>query len=933
MTTVKDLSSSRHSRESHDGPLRKDVRFLTTLLGDVIREQEGEKLFSKIEQIRTHAKNIRQDPQPEMIAEQKKLIRSLDLDEAYKIARAFTIYFQLVNIAEETQRVRRIREYERDASGPQDMSLRKLFSDLKRNGLTAPALSRFLSSMRIELVLTAHPTEAKRRTVMDHLLRIASQLSQNDRPDLTIYERELIADRIKETLEILWQTSEIRSRRVEVMDEVDQTLFFFQRTILNLLPDMHERLRREFTRCFGEKDLPIEPFVRFGSWVGSDRDGNPNVTNDVTKRTAALQKKLILNVYLTAIEDLIRKHSQSQTVVKASKPLVDSVEEDAKLMPELARELMRFESSEIYRKKFSFMHQKIQSLLHRKKPGTTPEVFIKDLTLIKESLLTHKGALSAADFDRLIDQVRFFGFHLAKLDFRDHSKKLKQAFQEIFPGESYEKDVLLKKIRMNRKLGRNLVLSAPSREFLTQLDTMRVIQDKVDRNVVGDYILSMTESAEDVLAMFYFAKQRNLIRVSRKEVKESSIGIIPLFETIRSLDGAHEVMETLFSTPLYRSYVRSRNNVQEVMLGYSDSAKDGGYLTANWKLYLAQKRLYEVAVRHEVKLELFHGKGGTIDRGGGESHRAILAQPYAASFGRIKITEQGEVVAQKYANPVIAERNLEQLISAVAWTNLVSKKEFEQNKKIPGWESRMAFLSDLSYRHYRQLIFDTPNFLDFYNQATPIRVLKMTNIGSRPALRQPAARLPDGQGQASAKEAFEELRAIPWVFSWIQSRYIVSAWFGIGYAMESYINEKGPEGLTELQEMYREWPFFRSLINNVQTSLAKTDLSMAAQYAQMVSDRSLRDHIHGQIAAEHARAVENVLQVCSQKELLDTHRVLRDSIRQRNPYVDPLHYLQMRFLSEFKEKNVTVDEETRKKIDGILLLTVNGIAFGMKSTG
>ena len=285
MTMVKNPPSSQSSsRESHDSGLRKDVRFLTTLLGDVIREQEGEKLFSKIEQIRLLAKNIRQNSDPKMIAEQKKLIESLDLDEAYKIARAFTIYFQLVNIAEETQRVRRIREYERQASEPQDMSLRKLFSDLKRNGLTAAELAKFLSNMRIELVLTAHPTEAKRRTVMDHLLRIAAQLSQLDRPDLTIYEHDLAVDRVKETLEILWQTSEIRSRRVEVKDEVDQTLFFFQRTILNLLPDMHERLGREFTRCFGEKGHEIQPFVHFGSWVGSDRDGNPNVTCDVTKR-------------------------------------------------------------------------------------------------------------------------------------------------------------------------------------------------------------------------------------------------------------------------------------------------------------------------------------------------------------------------------------------------------------------------------------------------------------------------------------------------------------------------------------------------------------------------------------------------------------------------------------------------------------------------
>jgi phosphoenolpyruvate carboxylase len=908
-------------------PLRKDVRFLTTLLGDVIREQEGEKLFSRIEQIRVLAKRIRQNPVSDLIADQKKLIRSLDLDEAYKVARAFTIYFQLVNIAEEMQRVRRIREYEKDLSAHQEMSLRKLFHDLKRQGLSGEEVAKFISKMRIELVLTAHPTEAKRRTVLDHLLRIVAQLQYLDRADLTLFEREVATNSIKETLEILWQTSEIRQRRVQVMDEVDQTLFYFQRTILSLLPEMHQHVRHEFNRFFGNNGWTFEPFVHFGSWVGADRDGNPFVTCEITKKTAFLQKKLILKIYLEAIEDLIRKHSQSLDVIKVSKRLLASVEEDARVMPELAHELERYESSEIYRKKFSFMHQRLDNLLRNRKPGYTPGEFLEDLAVIRESLKAHKGALSVSDFDKLIDQVHFFGFHLASLDFRDHAKKIRQTFSEIFPDMPYESTFILKKILSNVKIGRNISWSAVSREFLQQLETMRFIQEKVDSKVVDDFIVSMTEGSEDILGLFYLARQKGLIRISKKEVTKSSIGLIPLFESIHALECAHEVMEALFSIPVYRSYLKSRDNVQEVMLGYSDSSKDGGYLTANWKLYLAQKKLHETAKRHGVTIELFHGKGGTIDRGGGESHRAILAQPYAASSGRIKVTEQGEVVAQKYANPVIAERNLEQMITAVAWTNLVSKKEVEKNKKIPSWENHMELLSGFSYGYYRQLVFDTPRFLDFYNEVTPIRILKMTNIGSRPALRRAA-------GQANGfQETFEELRAIPWVFSWVQSRYIISAWYGIGYALERYIKERPQTGLAELQEMYREWPFFRSLINNVQTSLAKTDLSMAAQYAELAQDASLRKSIHGLIASEHERAVAKVLELSSQKELLNTNRVLRDSIRQRNPYVDPLHYLQVRFLQELKTKTTSPDDESLHKIDKILLLTVNGIAFGMKSTG
>lgn len=897
--------------------LRRDIRFLTTLLGEVILEQEGEKLFEKIEEIRGLAKKIRKNPEPELIAEQKKLIRSLNLEDAYKIARAFTIYFQLVNITEEAQRVRRIRDYEKDPSLLQDMSIRKLFRDLKDKGLSADEVGSFMMKMRIELVLTAHPTEAKRRTVLDHLLRIASHLLRVDQGDQTLYEKERAIHEIRETLEILWQTSEIRQRKVEVEDEVDQTLFYFQRTILDLLPDLQERIRREFKNVYGENTAWVQPFLGFGSWVGADRDGNPNVTCEVTKNTAFSQKNLTLKKYLSAVEDLIRKYSQSQFVVKASKKLVDSIEEDAKLLPALAKELGQFESNEIYRKKLSFMHQKLENSLKKKKPGYhNPEEFIQDLEIVKESLMSHGGRLAARDIQTLLDMAKFFGFHLAKLDFRDHSRKIKQLYNEFFPDASLEESVLLEKILSDKKLPSTANLSAASKDILDQISTIRFLQDRVDSKIAGDYIISMTESPSDILTLFYFAKQKGLIHISRKKVKWASIGIIPLFETISALDKSHEILEKLFSIPVYRSYIEARGNIQEVMLGYSDSSKDGGYLTANWKLYEAQKKLAQVAKRYDIKLELFHGKGGTIDRGGGESHKAILAQPYAASDGMMKITEQGEVVAQKYANSVIAQRNLEQMITAVAWTNLVSKREVEKNKKIPVWESRLETLSELSFRFYRKMVFETQGFLDFYYEATPIRVLKMTKIGSRPAMR-------------SAKQSFEELRAIPWVFSWIQSRYIISAWYGMGHALDTYIRERGSEGLAELQEMYEEWPFFRSIIHNVQTSLAKTDLNTAEQYAALVKDAGLRKMIHGEFLEEYDRAVEKVLKVSSQKELLDFHRVLKDSIRQRNPYVDPLNYLQIRFLGEIREATPAQAE----KIDEILLLTVNGIAFGMKSTG
>jgi len=903
--------------------LKKEVRFLTTLLGDVIREQEGEGLFVKVEKVRSLAKEIREKHHPDLIAEQKRVIHSLSIEDTFKVARAFTIYFQLVNIAEEKQRLRRVRHYEKDASLLQDMSLRKLFHDLHERKVPSDTVLNLMREMEIELVLTAHPTEAKRRTVLDHLLHIASDLAQLEKEDATVLERDALVRRIKGTLEILWQTSEIRQRKVEVRDEVDQTLFYFRRTIFSLLPDFHEKVLSEYQRFYDREDLDIMPFIRFGSWVGSDRDGNPSVTCEVTRQTVFHQRRLILRMYQAAIESLMLAFSQSVLLVKVSGKLSNSLKRDSRQMRRLAKELERFEPSELYRKKLSFIYQKLENTFLEKKPGySSEEEFLKDLLLIKESLEENKGySASSSDLDRLIWQVRTFGFYLAKLDFRDHSKKLRKAMLELFPDESLEEPVILGKILSVSKPTRRSRLSLESRDILDQLATIRELRKSQNKHVVDDYIISMTESPSDVLTLFYLAKTAGLIRIRKSKVKQADLGIVPLFESIEALEKCHEVIDHLFSLPIYRSYLRARGECQQVMLGYSDSSKDGGYLAANWKLYSAEKKLAEVAENHRIKLQIFHGKGGTIDRGGGESHKAILAQPFAAAGGLIKVTEQGEVVAQKYSNAVIAERNLEQLVSAVMWTNLVSKREITKNEKIPVWEEQMGILSDDSFDFYRELVFNTEGFLEFYNQATPIQVLELTRIGSRPARR-------------GEKGAFEDLRAIPWVFSWIQSRYIISAWYGIGYALESYLKKKGGSGIEELQEMYREWPFFRSIINNAQISLAKTDLYIAEQYGALVREGRLRDRIHGQISMEYQRTVEKVLEISSQKELLDFHPVLKESIRLRNPYVDPLNYVQLRFLDEIRQRNFdSKNDSYQRLVYEILLLTVNGIAFGMKSTG
>jgi phosphoenolpyruvate carboxylase len=901
--------------------LRKDVRFLTTLLGDVIREQEGKRLFDIIEEVRRISKKIRQRHDPKLVKKLEKLIDSLSLDDAFKVARAFTIFFQLVNIAEEMQRVRRIRDYDRDLSKLQDMSLRKLLHDLRRKGLTADDARDQLAKLEIEPVLTAHPTEAKRRTVLDHLLRIHTALTEINRVEKTVLERETLLEDIRRTLEVLWQTSEVRQRKMNVMDEVEQTCFYFKRTILKLVPAIHEKLRQEFAHVYPGRAFDAAPMIRFGSWVGADRDGNPFVTCDITRRTAQKHRKVMFETYLEQVEELIRRFSQSAIRIPVSDELTKSIAEDCAQLPDLAEEMKRYETNEIYRKKFSLIHKKLENTFAENDHGyASSENFAKDLEVITRSLKANRGSHAAGgDLQRLIDQVRVFGFHMAFLDFRDHSSKIRSAVREIL-GEEPDEEELIKQILEKdlHKIPREL--SADAADILEQLKTIREMSEKSYKGMVENYLISMSEKASDLLGFFFLCKLTGLVEVQNYQVKESRIGIVPLFETIDALAAAPIIMDRLFSIPIYQSYVASRGNLQEVMLGYSDSNKDGGYLTANWKLYLAQKNLAETARRHKVELRFFHGKGGTVDRGGGASHRAILAQPFAAFGGRIKITEQGEVVSQKYTHPTIAARNIEQLITAVAWTNIASKPR-ETTPQTREWESKAEYLSAASHKYYRALIFETEHFLDFYYQATPIQVIAMTKIGSRPAKRKTSRKI-------------EDLRAIPWVFSWVQSRYIVSSWYGVGAALDQFIRDPKSGGLKQLKIMYAEWPYFKSLIDNVQISLAKADLYIAGLYAQLVEDTRLREDIHKRLQTEYRRSVEKVLQITGQRRLLERSQVLDASIKLRNPYVDPLNFIQLRYLSKIRDAGYErLSEETRNEIGEVLLLTTNGISFGMKSTG
>jgi phosphoenolpyruvate carboxylase len=800
-----------------DAELKREVRFLTTRLGAIIREQAGERVFDHVEQLRQLAKTIRASHDPAAIRAKRRCIAALTAAEAHQVAHAFSLFFQLVNLCEERARVRHLQ-----AADAPPQSLRWLFRELKRASIPVEKLQSCLDALEIQPVLTAHPTEAKRRTTLNQILRLAEH---TDDPD--------------EILEALWHTQEIRERKVGPLDEVENTLFFFDHTIFKTVAQFYAAFDAELAACYPDARR-ARSFLTFASWVGGDRDGNPFVTPEVSLMTVALQRQRLLADYDRQCEKLLEELTHS-----APRARVRVASRDP------------FQPSEIFRKQLVAIRGKLRGRYQQ------PSEFVRDLERI-QSGLRRQGAHRAAHgrLARLIEQARTFGFHLAELDFRDHSGKLTEAPDEL----------------------------------LTGFQCIRHIQREHGVSAANHFILSMTRRADDVRQLLALARRARL----------AQIDLVPLFETIDDLERAPQIMRELWDDTDYRQHLRSRDDTQEIMLGYSDSNKDGGYLAANWSLYRAQKRLARLADQSGVKLRFFHGKGGSIDRGGGASHRSLRAQPFAAHGGRIRITEQGEVISLKYSNPFIAQRNLEQLTSAVIAANCLPPRL--DLARLPEWERCMDEIARRSLEFYQQLVYRTPEFEQYFWNATPIDLIEHLRIGSRPSRRQQTTDL-------------RQLRAIPWVFAWTQSRHLLSAWYGIGHALENFGD------IEKLREMYAGWPFFAALLDNAEMSLAKTDLYIAGRYASLVKDAGVRRKIFGSIEDAYRRSVRMVLAVTGRGALLEHQPVLAESIRLRNPYIDPLNYLQIRFLPRWRR------HKENEALRRMLALTVNGIAFGMKSTG
>ncbi len=929
-------SPTSQGRSQTNNLLRRDVRFLGNILGEVLVHQGGQELLEVVENIREMSKALRAEFVPELNEEFKKVIASLNPDIRHQVIRAFAIYFQLVNIAEQNHRIRRKRDYERSAGeSVQPGSIESAVQDLKDREIPVEDVKDMLANISLELVMTAHPTEATRRAVLDIQKRMAGDVMELDNPTLTHREREKLREKLLNDVLTLWQTDELRDRKPTVIDEVRNGLFYFDETLFDVLPDVYEELERCLEKYYPGEHWHVPAYLRFGSWIGGDRDGNPSVTADVTWETLTLHRQLAVMKYKEELQKLIDRLSFSTNIVKISDELAASIQYDKENVEEVrCLELWR-NDKEPYRVKIGYMLEKLANTKRDDLKGTpkrynSPDELKADLLVIDRSLRHHYADYVAdTAIRKLIRQVELFGFHTSALDIRQHSQEHENAMTEILAkmhivddysalSEDQKIELLHKLLNDPRPLtSGHLDYSDSTRECLDVYHTVYRAQKEFGPNCISSYLISMTEAASDMLEVMVFAKEVGLFRKDKDGTVHCTLQSVPLFETIDDLHAAPDIMRTLFRLPIYREGVGAMNDLQEIMLGYSDSNKDGGVVTANWELRVALKEITKAAKEFGVKLKFFHGRGGALGRGGMPLNRSILAQPPHTVGGGIKITEQGEVLSSRYSMQGIAYRSLEQATWALITSARLAKYPQQDPSSVAEYDAVAKQLSETSLKKYQDLIFRDPDFLTFFKESTPLNEIGELNIGSRPSKRKNSDR-------------FEDLRAIPWVFAWTQSRYLLPAWYAAGTALHEYVGDS-EERLETLKRAYNDFPFFRSLIDNLQMALAKADLHIAKEYAGMIQDAKVRDRIFGLIEQECDLTTAMILRISGQDEILDNVPVIQESIRLRNPYVDPLSYLQVQLLAELRA--LRANDEDDSELLREVLLTINGIAAGLRNTG
>ncbi len=890
-------------------PLRRDVRCLGRLLGEVLKEQGGESLFQAVEELRTWAIRHREEhaarPGPRYAGEDRftqlgaQLAARLTSTDAYRLTKAFSIYFELTNLAETNHRKRRRRAAElHEENLPQPGSFRGTLLRMRDAGVDGGQVLAWLRGIEITPVFTAHPTESARRTVLLKRQRIASALERLDELPLTDSEARRQESAIFGSITALWQTDEVRRRRPTVSDEVEMGLDYFESTLIECLPGVYLTLAGDFASVFGlDVEARLPRLVTFGSWIGGDRDGNPYVDASATSHAITRARETILSFYIGRVHVLFQRLSPSEKQIPVSARLREELERYEHSYPGGRRGA----PEELYRRFLWFIWKRLSATRDRSESPETYRSaagFLSDLETVAASLRENRGEkLARLLIDPLLTQVRTFGFHLCALDFREHRKVHSEALEE---------------------LGRVWAISSgalpehPSESTDRLLDSLREVarlKRTFEPGAIRTYVISGCRAVEDILAVLWLGQSAGIQMAASGE--DPGLMPVPLFESIEDLRNASGICRRLWKHEDYRTFLESWGRNQEVMLGYSDSNKDGGMLTSTWENFKAQRELHEAAAECEVVLRLFHGRGGTVGRGGGPTHRSIIAQPPHCFSGKLRITEQGEVLNWKYSDPVLAERNLELMIAASL--EAATAHEWRATPLEGSWIEAMEWMSTESFRFYREKIGDNPDILPYFEQATPVLELEQAKIGSRPARR-------------GETRGLDDLRAIPWVFGWMQSRHVLPGWFGVGHAFEAFIaRSNGSAGL--LRNMYADFPLFTDLIGNVEIALAKADLGIARLYSELVPDTGLRERVFGLIAEEFERTVRMILEVSGQTAVLERNPVLARSIRLRNPYVDPMSLIQVALLARKRRG------ERGEELDYALGATINGIAAGLRNTG
>ncbi|MBK6974055.1 MAG: phosphoenolpyruvate carboxylase [Sterolibacteriaceae bacterium] len=909
-----------------DLPLREDIRLLGRLLGDTVRAQEGGLEFELVERIRRSSIAFHRHDNRAAREELEGILDGLTADRTMIVVRAFSYFSHLANIAEDLHHIRRSRAHLIAGSAPREGSLSHALDRARDAGLAPESVAAFFDSALVVPVLTAHPTEVQRKSILDTEMKITCLLEQRDRVQLTPDEREANDEAVRRSVLALWQTRMLRHHKLAVIDEVANGLSFYDYTFLRELPRLYARLEDDLARRYPQlpaRELP--PFLRMGSWIGGDRDGNPFVTAEVLRRTLRMQSSRVFAYYLEQLHKLGADLSQTSIVVEVSDELKQLAHRSPDNSPHRADETYRQALTGIYARIAATARSldQMEALRHaiaEAPPYAAAAEFTADLDVIRRSLEAHNsGLLARGRLRRLRRAVSVFGFHLAAVDLRQNSDVHERVIAELFAAARPEIDyaaldepariaLLAEELRTARPLASPyLDYSDETADELTIIRTAAEMHRLYGAACIPNYIVSKSDGVSDILEAALLAKEAGLLRPLDGRL---DFNIVPLFETIGDLRNAGQIMDSLLGLPAYARLLGSRGGAQEVMLGYSDSNKDGGFLTSGWELYKAEIKLIEVFARHGIRLRLFHGRGGSVGRGGGPSFQAILAQPGGAVQGQIRITEQGEVIGSKYSNPELGRHNLEILAAATFEATLLAKDHAAPRTE---YLHAMDELSELAHQAYRRMVYETPGFERYFWESTVISEIAELNIGSRPASRTKSTNIAD-------------LRAIPWVFSWAQCRLMLPGWFGFGTAIDRWL-ESHPGGMALLRQMHREWPFFATLLSNMDMVLAKTDIAIASRYAELVTETALRDAIFPRLRDELQTTVERLLEITQAAELLDSNPLLKRSIRNRFPYMDPLNHIQVELLQRYRAGDH--EERTKRGIH----LTINGIAAALRNSG